>query len=100
MTTVGYGDVVPRTICGKIFGSICAMMGKCVFLSRPSLEESVNILHFESLLMNKEHTCLGILCMSFPVPFFVSHFNYLYNLDRMDCKLRPEDFVYDPKKES
>ncbi|CAG5113845.1 Oidioi.mRNA.OKI2018_I69.chr2.g7935.t1.cds [Oikopleura dioica] len=34
------------------------------------------------------------------VPFFVSHFNYLYNLDRMDCKLRPEDFVYDPKKES
>lgn len=29
MTTVGYGDVVPRTICGKLFGSACAMMGKC-----------------------------------------------------------------------
>ena len=29
MTTVGYGDVVPRTICGKLFGSVCAMMGKC-----------------------------------------------------------------------
>jgi len=68
MTTVGYGDVVPRTICGKLFGSACAMM--------------------------------GILCMAFPVPFFVSHFNHLYNLDRKDCKLRPEDFVYDPKRET
>jgi hypothetical protein len=33
MTTVGYGDVVPRTICGKLFGSVCAMMGKCDNLS-------------------------------------------------------------------
>lgn len=37
---------------------------------------------------------MGILCMSFPVPVFVSHFNYLYNLEKTECKLRPEELVY------
>ena len=61
MTTVGYGDVVPVTIMGKVMGAGCAMM--------------------------------GILCMSFPVPVFVSHFNYLYNLEKKECKLKPEELV-------
>ena len=37
---------------------------------------------------------MGILCMSFPVPVFVSHFNYLYNLEKHECKLKPEELVY------
>ena len=37
---------------------------------------------------------MGILCMSFPVPVFVSHFNYLYNLEKTECKLKPEELVY------
>ena len=42
---------------------------------------------------------MGILCMSFPVPVFVSHFNYLYNQEKADYKFRPEDFmVIDGKK--
>ncbi|XP_078492961.1 potassium voltage-gated channel subfamily A member 3-like isoform X1 [Ciona intestinalis] len=63
MTTVGYGDVVPITVFGKIAGAGCAIM--------------------------------GILCISFPVPVIVSNFNYLYNLDKDDCKLVPEDIMGD-----
>tara|TARA_B100001996_G_C18543813_1_gene548023 strand:- start:192 stop:383 length:192 start_codon:yes stop_codon:yes gene_type:complete len=61
MTTVGYGDVVPVTLPGKLTGASCAIM--------------------------------GILCMSFPVPVFVSHFNYLYNLEKRECKLKPEELL-------
>ena len=39
---------------------------------------------------------MGILCMSFPVPVFVSHFNYLYNMEKGDCKLKPEELQYLP----
>jgi len=38
---------------------------------------------------------MGILCMSFPVPVFVSHFNYLYNLERRECKLKPEELTFE-----
>jgi voltage-gated potassium channel len=31
LTTVGYGDVVPHTGLGKLFGGFCALLGLCLF---------------------------------------------------------------------
>jgi voltage-gated potassium channel len=31
LTTVGYGDVVPHTGLGKLFGGVCALLGLCLF---------------------------------------------------------------------
>src|SRR5215471_10946814 len=31
LTTTGYGDVVPHTPLGKVFGGICALAGLCMF---------------------------------------------------------------------
>ena len=59
MTTVGYGDVCPKTNSGKLLGAVCSFVGT-----------------------------LGI---AFPIPVVVAHFNFLYNLDRDDCKLSPEE---------
>ena len=43
---------------------------------------------------------MGILCMSFPVPVFVSHFNYLYNMEKNECKLNPEDLQFTHQQQS
>ena len=36
MTTVGYGDMTPTTVAGKIFSALCAVLGVCVVLAIPS----------------------------------------------------------------
>ena len=36
MTTVGYGDLTPATVAGKIFSALCAVFGVCCVLAIPS----------------------------------------------------------------
>ena len=76
MCTVGYGDVVPISLAGKI-----------------RFDSFVPIFIVIKKLSGAFCAMMGILCMSFPVPVFVSHFNYLYNQQKADYKFRPEDFM-------
>ena len=36
MTTVGYGDLAPVTVAGKVFSALCAVFGVCCVLAIPS----------------------------------------------------------------
>ena len=36
MTTVGYGDMTPTTVAGKLFSALCAVFGVCCILAIPS----------------------------------------------------------------
>ncbi|XP_046858329.1 potassium voltage-gated channel protein Shaker-like [Xenia sp. Carnegie-2017] len=46
MVTVGYGDVVPKTIVGKILGSYCAIIGLIILYCLPT---PIVVLHFNKL---------------------------------------------------
>ncbi|XP_037093561.1 shaker-related potassium channel tsha2-like [Pollicipes pollicipes] len=45
MTTVGYGDVIPMTTVGKLFGSVCAYF-VCVMMALPT-----------AVIVSKFHSC-------------------------------------------
>ena len=46
MVTVGYGDVVPKTVAGKILGSYCALCGVIILYCFPT---PIVVLHFNKL---------------------------------------------------
>lgn len=43
--------------------------------------------------------CVAIISLALPVPVIVSNFNYLYNVDRDDLKINPEDLM-EPDQEN
>jgi hypothetical protein len=71
MTTVGYGDMVPLGVWGKLVGSLCAIAGKPLSVSKRIAHRSsasLLVLHYS-----------GVLTLALPVPVIVSNFNYFYN---------------------
>lgn len=46
MTTVGYGDMAPITVAGKIFSALCAVFGVCCVLAIPSTIIVTNFNYF------------------------------------------------------
>lgn len=46
MTTVGYGDITPVTVAGKVFSALCAVFGVCCVLAIPSTVIVTNFNYF------------------------------------------------------
>ena len=62
MTTVGYGDVVPKTVMGRVVGSICAVTGTLVITTSTFL------------------TTTQVIAL--PVPIVSENFSMFYKLER------------------
>ena len=71
MTTVGYGDTFPQV---RFIGSGTSKIDK-------------NIKTNAGKLLGAVCSFVGTLGIAFPIPVVVAHFNFLYNLDRDDCKV-------------
>ena len=46
LTTVGYGDVVPMTIAGRLFGAICSIFGATIIMAWPA---TIFVSHFTDI---------------------------------------------------
>lgn len=71
----------------------------CLFRCRERSGDQIFLKRNYLLFSGAFCAMMGILCMSFPVPVFVSHFNYLYNQQKVGYKFRPEDFMIIDGKE-
>lgn len=53
MTTVGYGDMTPTTVAGKVFSALCAVCGVCCILAIPS---TIIVSNFNSFYLRQKAT--------------------------------------------
>jgi voltage-gated potassium channel len=57
MTTVGYGDVVPKTIAGKIIGSVAALLGIAIFAVQTSILAAGFLEEFQNRHVKRVTVC-------------------------------------------
>uniref|UniRef100_A0A8C0P7G1 A-type voltage-gated potassium channel KCND1 n=1 Tax=Canis lupus familiaris TaxID=9615 RepID=A0A8C0P7G1_CANLF len=61
MTTLGYGDMVPKTIAGKIFGSICSLSGVLVIaLPVPVIVSNFSRIYHQNQRADKRRAQKGL----------------------------------------
>ncbi|XP_041692755.1 potassium voltage-gated channel subfamily D member 2-like isoform X2 [Coregonus clupeaformis] len=89
MTTLGYGDMVPKTIVGKVFGSICSLSGVLVIaLPVPVIVSNFSRIYHQSQRAEKRRAQkaskeAGQLLVGKPnIPFESHHHHLLHCLEK------------------
>ncbi|XP_037623272.1 potassium voltage-gated channel subfamily D member 2-like isoform X2 [Sebastes umbrosus] len=71
MTTLGYGDMVPKTIVGKVFGSICSLSGVLVIaLPVPVIVSNFSRIYHQSQRSEKRRAQRNLNLVIYTVVFF------------------------------
>ncbi|XP_035499075.1 potassium voltage-gated channel subfamily D member 2-like isoform X1 [Scophthalmus maximus] len=90
MTTLGYGDMVPKTIVGKVFGSICSLSGVLVIaLPVPVIVSNFSRIYHQSQRAEKrraqrasKEAGKALVAKAASPPFEIQHHHLLHCLEK------------------
>ncbi|XP_035012853.1 potassium voltage-gated channel subfamily D member 2 isoform X2 [Hippoglossus stenolepis] len=90
MTTLGYGDMVPKTIVGKVFGSICSLSGVLVIaLPVPVIVSNFSRIYHQSQRSEKrraqrasKEAGKALVAKATGPPFEIQHHHLLHCLEK------------------
>ncbi|XP_062244986.1 potassium voltage-gated channel subfamily D member 2-like isoform X1 [Platichthys flesus] len=90
MTTLGYGDMVPKTIVGKVFGSICSLSGVLVIaLPVPVIVSNFSRIYHQSQRAEKrraqrasKEAGKALVAKAAGPPFEIQHHHLLHCLEK------------------